>query len=358
MNMNTTIENKILQQDELKKVIVNLKKENKKIVFSNGCFDIIHKGHIDYLSKAKQLGDILIIGLNSDSSVRRIKGSSRPIQDESARSWIMASLFFVDYVVLFDEDTPYNLIKTIEPDVLVKGADYKKEDIVGYDIVSKNNGRVETIEFLQGYSTTNIVRKIESETKYNKLNEIIRQTHLKFVKPNMISEGWQGEFLSIICRILKPKRILEIGTFSGYATTCFALSSENDCRIDTIEVKQEYEDFLKESFLKNNIQDKINIHFGEGLNIIPTLPYSYDLIFIDAEKIHYPQYYDLCIEKLNKGGLLIADNVLWYGKVDDESINDKRTLAIREFNEKANKDARVENIIVPLRDGLMLVVKK
>ena len=187
MNMNTTIENKILQQDKLKEVIVNLKKENKKIVFSNGCFDIIHKGHIDYLSKAKQLGDILIIGLNSDSSV--------------------------DYVVLFDEDTPYNLIKTIEPDVLVKGADYKKEDIVGYDIVSKNNGRVETIEFLQGYSTTNIVRKIESETKYNKLNEIIRQTHLKFVKPNMISEGWQGEFLSIICRVLKPKHILEIGTF-------------------------------------------------------------------------------------------------------------------------------------------------
>ena len=136
------------------------------------------------------------------------------------------------------------------------------------------------------------------------------------------------------------------------------MASEDECRIDTIEVKQEYEGFLKESFKKNNVQNKITIHFGEGLNIIPTLYHSYDLIFIDAEKIHYPQYYDLCIEKLNKGGLLIADNVLWYGKVDDQTVNDKRTLAIREFNEKVNKDTRVENIIIPLRDGLMLVAKK
>lgn len=356
--MNADIENKILTKERLAKVVSDLKADKKKIVFSNGCFDIIHKGHIDYLAKAKQQGDVLIIGLNSDSSVRRIKGKTRPVQDEDSRSYIMASLFFVDYVVLFDEDTPYNLIKAIEPDVLVKGADYKKEDIVGYDIVTKNNGEVKTIEFLEGHSTTNVIRKIESETKYNKLNEIVRQTHLKFVKPNMLSEGWQGEFLSVVCRLLKPKRILEIGTFSGYATSCFAFSSEDDCIIDTIEVKQEYEKFLKDSFQKNNIKDRINIHFGEGLDILPTLDYSFDLIFIDAEKIHYPQYYDICMDKLNKGGLLIADNVLWYGKVDDENITDKRTLAIREFNDKVNKDLRVENILVPIRDGLMLAVKK
>ena len=132
----------------------------KKIVFTNGCFDIIHLGHIDYLSKAKDLGDLLIIGLNTDLSVSKIKGKNRPIQDEISRAMVLASLGFVDAVVLFGEETPYNLIKITQPDILVKGADYKHEDIVGYDIVKNKGGEIVTIEFLEGYSTTGIENKI------------------------------------------------------------------------------------------------------------------------------------------------------------------------------------------------------
>jgi D-glycero-beta-D-manno-heptose 1-phosphate adenylyltransferase len=134
--------------------------QGKKIVFTNGCFDILHLGHIDYLAAASELGDLLIIGLNTDESVRKIKGNNRPIQDEVARAFILASLGFVDAVVYFGEDTPYNLIKTIQPDILVKGADYELKDIVGYDIVKNKGGEIVTIEFLDGYSTTAIEKKI------------------------------------------------------------------------------------------------------------------------------------------------------------------------------------------------------
>ena len=134
--------------------------QGKKIGFTNGCFDILHLGHIDYLSKAKDLGDLLIIGLNTDSSVRALKGKGRPIQVEVSRSMVLASLGFVDAVVFFGEETPYNLIKTTQPDILVKGADYKPEEIVGYDIVKNKGGKVVTIEFLEGYSTTAIELKI------------------------------------------------------------------------------------------------------------------------------------------------------------------------------------------------------
>lgn len=134
--------------------------QGKKIVFTNGCFDILHLGHIDYLSAASQLGDVLIIGLNTDQSVSKIKGNNRPIQDEISRAFVLASLGFVDAVVFFGEDTPYNLIKITQPDILVKGADYKPEDIVGYDIVKNKGGEIATIEFLEGYSTTAIEKKI------------------------------------------------------------------------------------------------------------------------------------------------------------------------------------------------------
>jgi rfaE bifunctional protein nucleotidyltransferase chain/domain len=134
--------------------------QGKKIVFTNGCFDILHLGHIDYLSKAADLGDMLIIGLNTDLSVSRIKGNTRPLQDERSRAMVLASLGFVDVVVMFREDTPYELIKATQPNILVKGADYKPEDIVGYDIVKNKGGEIITIEFLEGYSTTAIENKI------------------------------------------------------------------------------------------------------------------------------------------------------------------------------------------------------
>jgi rfaE bifunctional protein nucleotidyltransferase chain/domain len=145
---------------EFSRLLAIWKFQGKKIVFTNGCFDILHLGHIDYLSAASELGDLLVIGLNTDESVSKIKGNNRPLQDEISRAFVLASLGFVDAVVFFGEDTPYDLITTIQPDVLVKGADYKPEDIVGYDIVKNKGGEIVTIEFLEGYSTTAIENKI------------------------------------------------------------------------------------------------------------------------------------------------------------------------------------------------------
>ncbi|MFK5855910.1 MAG: D-glycero-beta-D-manno-heptose 1-phosphate adenylyltransferase [Bacteroidota bacterium] len=142
--------------------LTSWKQDNRKIVFTNGVFDLVHLGHIDYLGKAKDNGDILIVGVNSDTSAKRLgKGSNRPITNEKSRSTIIAALQFVDAVILFDEDTPLELIKIIQPDVLVKGSDYKPEDIVGYDIVMAKGGSIKTIEFLSGYSTTAIEQRIK-----------------------------------------------------------------------------------------------------------------------------------------------------------------------------------------------------
>ena len=156
------IYDKILNRESLEEKLNLWRKEGKTIVFSNGCFDILHRGHVEYLSKAADLGDILIIGLNTDASVKRIKGPSRPVNDEKARAVVLAALEFVDAVIFFEEDTPYNLIKNVQPDVLVKGKDYKAEDIVGYDIVVGKGGRVETIELVEGFSTTNTIEKMRT----------------------------------------------------------------------------------------------------------------------------------------------------------------------------------------------------
>jgi D-glycero-beta-D-manno-heptose 1-phosphate adenylyltransferase len=137
------------------------KKQGLKVVFTNGCFDLIHLGHIDYLSKAAGLGDKLMIGLNSDASVRKIKGKNRPLNDEKTRLYVMASFSFTDAVVLFDEDTPDKLIRELLPDILVKGGDYREDEIVGAEVVKKNGGRVIILPFLKGYSTTAIEEKIK-----------------------------------------------------------------------------------------------------------------------------------------------------------------------------------------------------
>ncbi|MCD6658844.1 MAG: D-glycero-beta-D-manno-heptose 1-phosphate adenylyltransferase [Lentimicrobium sp.] len=161
MTKTEAIQKKILKQPELDRILAYWRFKDYKIVFTNGCFDIIHLGHVDYLAKAAMLGHKLLIGLNTDHSTRRLKGPSRPINDETSRASILAAFGFVDAVVLFDEETPYNLIRTVQPDILVKGADYKPEDIVGYDIVMAKGGRVETLEYLPGYSTTLIESKIK-----------------------------------------------------------------------------------------------------------------------------------------------------------------------------------------------------
>jgi D-glycero-beta-D-manno-heptose 1-phosphate adenylyltransferase len=156
----TTLEvtqNKILNRSVLRNRVAMWKFLNQKIVFTNGCFDILHRGHIEYLSQARDKGEVLIIGLNTDDSVKRLKGEGRPVQDEMTRALVLASLRIVDAVVLFDEDTPYDLIKSIEPDVLAKGGDYTPETIVGADIVKANGGEVVVIPLVEGYSTTGIL---------------------------------------------------------------------------------------------------------------------------------------------------------------------------------------------------------
>ncbi len=152
---------KIIEFNNIKKEISRLKKDFKKIVFTNGCFDIIHAGHVSYLNEAKSLGDVLIVGINSDESVKRLKGQDRPIIGETDRAYILANIKPVDYVVIFNEDTPYNLIKEVSPDFLVKGGDYDGKDIVGKDIVETSGGKVVLIDFVKGKSTSGIIKKIK-----------------------------------------------------------------------------------------------------------------------------------------------------------------------------------------------------
>lgn len=155
------IKHKIIQDDELDHLINKWKQNGEKIVFTNGCFDIIHQGHIDYLAKAAEKGTKLFIGVNTDQSVSKLKGPKRPIQDEVSRLMILASMEFVDALILFGEETPINLIDRIIPHILVKGSDYQAKDIVGYKTVVDNGGKVETLDFLPGFSTSNIEKRIK-----------------------------------------------------------------------------------------------------------------------------------------------------------------------------------------------------
>lgn len=150
----------ILSVEKLAEIRIQLKNENKKVVFTNGVFDILHAGHVDYINKAKEKGDVLIVALNSDLSVKKIKGENRPIVSQSERGFIISNLKAVDYVTFFDEETPYEVIKIIVPDVLIKGADWAPENIVGKDIVEANGGTVQTIEFVNQTSTTNIIKTV------------------------------------------------------------------------------------------------------------------------------------------------------------------------------------------------------
>jgi rfaE bifunctional protein nucleotidyltransferase chain/domain len=151
---------RILDRNDLLHVRRQLKAEGKRVVFTNGCFDILHRGHVDYLTKARAQGDVLILGLNTDASVQRLKGPTRPIVEEDDRAAVIAALAVVDYVCLFDEDTPYELIQSLVPDILVKGADWSVNDIVGKDVVEAAGGAVHTIEFLPNHSTSKIIQKI------------------------------------------------------------------------------------------------------------------------------------------------------------------------------------------------------
>lgn len=160
MSFFSTIESKIQTPEQISETLLRWRARGEKIVFTNGCFDLLHYGHLHYLAQARDLGDRLVIGLNSAASVRRLKGPARPINDELTRSHLLAALSVVDVVVVFEEDTPIELIKHVQPDILVKGGDWEAEQIVGSDIVLAKGGKVFSLPYIEGYSTTNIERKI------------------------------------------------------------------------------------------------------------------------------------------------------------------------------------------------------
>lgn len=161
LHPNLNIEQKIVSRTFFVENAVKL--HQQKIVFTNGCFDVLHFGHVHYLLQAKELGDVLVVGLNSDDSVRRLKGPSRPINGEKERAFVLAALACVDYVVVFEEDTPKELIETVRPDVLVKGGDYALDQIVGADFVTRNGGSVTTLPFVEGFSSTRIIEQLKTE---------------------------------------------------------------------------------------------------------------------------------------------------------------------------------------------------
>ena len=190
------------------------------------------------------------------------------------------------------------------------------------------------------------------------LKELNRQTHLRTFYPRMLSGNVQGKFLEMICRMLQPKRVLEIGTFTGYSAIAMARGLPKDGLIYTIEVNEEMESFIHEYISKSGLERKIKLLMGDALKIIPTLEEEFDLVFIDADKEQYVDYYKLAKTKLKKGGYIIADNVLWSGKVIEKSSKtDKETQGIIEFNEFVKNDPEVEQLILSIRDGLMLIRK-
>lgn len=196
-----------------------------------------------------------------------------------------------------------------------------------------------------------------SEPESELLRQINRETHLHVLKPRMLSGHLQGRVLSMLSHMISPKNILEIGTYTGYAALCMAEGMLPDGRLITIDNNEELAIRTKEYFSKSKYADQMDLRVGNALEVIPTLKEKWDLVFIDADKENYANYFDLVIDQVNKGGFIIADNVLWSGKVFDQSKNDKDTEAIRAFNLKMHTDTRVQNVLFPIRDGLMILRK-
>lgn len=200
---------------------------------------------------------------------------------------------------------------------------------------------------------------LHSDNESDLLKELARETHQKILQPRMLSGPLQGRFLSLLSKIIQPKTILEVGTFTGYGTLCLAEGLQKDGLLHTIDTNEELIDFQKKYFNRSDYKDQIKCHLGAARYVISKLDLSYDLIFLDADKANYRNYFNLLIPKLNPKGILIADNVLWSGKVLEEttSIKDIDTPALKEFNEYVKNDQRVETLLLPLRDGLTICRK-
>lgn len=191
------------------------------------------------------------------------------------------------------------------------------------------------------------------------LAQLNRETHLKVVSPRMLSGHLQGRFLSFISKLQQPKLVVEIGTYTGYSALCLAEGLAENGKLISIDVNEETSAFAKSFISKTEYANKIDLVLADAKDYIPTIKESIDLVFIDADKKNYLNYYHLVIDKLNKGGLIIADNVLWSGKITiSENAMDKETLALHQFNQFVQQDTRVENMLLPIRDGLMVVRKK
>ena len=191
------------------------------------------------------------------------------------------------------------------------------------------------------------------------LAQLNRETHLKVVSPRMLSGHLQGRFLSFISKLQQPKLVVEIGTYTGYSALCLAEGLAENGKLISIDVNEETSTFAKSFISKTEYANKIDLVLADAKDYIPTIKESIDLVFIDADKKNYLNYYHLVIDKLNKGGLIIADNVFWSGKITmSESAMDKETLTLHQFNQFVQQDSRVENMLLPIRDGLMVVRKK
>lgn len=198
-----------------------------------------------------------------------------------------------------------------------------------------------------------------SEDEPQLLQELSRETHQKILLPRMLSGHYQGRLLSVISKMLNPKYILEIGTYTGYSALCLAEGLQKDGELHTIDINEELVDFQRKYFDKSDYGKQIHQHLGNALDIIPQFKMNFDLIFIDADKENYSHYFELVIDKLNPGGIILSDNVLWSGKVIETlKKDDKSTEALIIYNKLLKEDDRIETIILPIRDGLTLSRKK
>lgn len=201
-----------------------------------------------------------------------------------------------------------------------------------------------------------ILDHIDEEGKH--LAELYREANVKLLRPRMLAGHLQGRILKMLVRIHRPQRILEIGTYTGYATLCLAEGLPADGEIHTVEIDDEMEDFIREHFKHSHLKDKIRLHIGNVREIIPRLEGWFDMVYIDGDKREYCEYYDWIFDKVRSGGVILADNTLWNGKVwGKPHPSDKQTLGIIRFNEMIKQDKRIEKIILPLRDGLTVIYK-
>jgi predicted O-methyltransferase YrrM len=190
------------------------------------------------------------------------------------------------------------------------------------------------------------------------LKKLTRETYLKVLMPRMLSGHYQGRLLSMITKMIQPFNILEIGTYTGYSAVCFAEGLREGGKLITIDINEELETMVRKVFEVAGVSEKIEYKIGNAMDIIPTLNQTFDLIFIDADKINYLNYYHLIFNKVRTGGFIIADNVLWSGKIVNTEKIDKDTRALMDFNDFVHQDPRVENVLLPVRDGLMILRKK